>query len=64
VKDGADVTTSYHGTTLVGVGKPFYLKWLSGTPMRKYRPARPAARTALSEQREIHHGVAAHQIVP
>jgi hypothetical protein len=36
LKDGADVTTSYRGATLLALGKPFHLKWLSGGPMRKY----------------------------
>src|SRR5258706_6636988 len=64
VKDGSDVTTSYGGATLLALRKPFYLKRLSRAPMRKYRPPRPAARIALPEEREIHHGSAAHRECP
>ena len=55
VKDGADVTTSYGGSTLQALRKPFYLKWLSDAPMRKYCPPCLATRTALPEERKIQH---------
>jgi hypothetical protein len=64
VKDREDVTTSYGGAILMALRKPFYLKWLSRAPMRKYLPSMPCNEEALLGAREIQHGPAAHQECP